>query len=757
MLVHDRARWSGPFKRAVALARAHPQVIAVNCRSDGCRAALDMAFRVNLPSESKVRGESPLGVRQEEPVRFDFPRDYPIQAPEPSLRTDFSRNHPHMQPWLTDGRPVPCIYDGHARELFHREGFAGILNQTALWLDRAAAGTLIDPNQGWEPVRRDSFGDYLIADADRLRLLAIRRRGYRFYGLTYLKIDSKTGYIYGRVSDNPASVDRGSLPNAFSGTRSGLQNSLAIVVWPAHDTSGRHVICDAYLPETVGCIGDLNSRAYDYGCAQEFDNGLTWLKLCFSRHRQLGSFTLAVVLLVHRPYQVIGSESTIELCPYVIDVVGPDHFAAGDATPVRPAAHLDPVSCRLLSRMSGEAMSERRRWTLIGAGSLGSKIALHLARAGHGPEVVVDNEVMTPHNAARHALMPSRGTKARLLCASLSDLDQKADPVVADATTPMLFESKGNGIWSCDSWALVNATASLAVHEAVSAARRMPTRTIEMSMFAGGRIGLITAEGPARNPGSGDLMAEFYAGVRETPALASEVFARADTISRQAVGQGCGSLTMPMSDGRVSLFAAGMAEYLLAMQREGLPGTGGEILIGRLSDAGLGVRWESTAVASVIVIADSLNGEHWSIHVHARADARMHAEVARWPDLETGGVLVGRISEASRTVHIVDVVDAPEDSVRSADEFVLGTRGLHRQLAALTIAVDCSLYCLGTWHSHLGGGSPSETDRATAKAVSLARLTPSVFLIRATDGYHTILADGAAAADASAGQDERTC
>ena len=753
MLVHDRVRWSGPFQRAVAIARAHPQVIAVHCRTDGCRAALDITFRVNLPNESKVRGESPSGVRQEEPVRFDFPPEYPIRAPESSVRTDFSRNHPHMQPWLTDGRPVPCIYDGDVTELLHREGFAGILNQTALWLDRAAAGTLIDPVQGWEPVRRDSFGDCLIADADRLRTLANRRRGYRFYGLSYLKID-KTGYIYGRISDNPLSVNPGTLASLFSGSRSGLRNSLTIVVWHAHDNCDRHVICDAYLPETVGCVGDLKSRASDYGCAQELDNGLTWLKLCLSRHRQLGPFPLAVVLLAHRPYHLIGSESSIELCPYVIDVER-NHFAAGDAAPVRPAAHLDPVSRRLLARMSGETMSEHVRWTLIGAGSLGSKIALHLARAGHGPDVVVDNEVLSPHNAARHGLMPSTGAKARLLCASLCDLEQRAAPVVADAGTPLLFESEENGIWSRDSWALVNATASLAVREAVSAARIMPTRTIEMSMFVGGRIGLITVEGPARNPRSDDLMAEFYAHVRETPALASAVFARADTISRQVIGQGCGSVTMPMSDGRVSLFAAGMAEYLLTGQRDGLQRSGGQVLIGRLSDAGLEVRWKCVEVAPVVAMAASLNGERWSIHVHARADARIRAEVTRWSDVETGGVLMGRLSEASRAVHIVDVVDAPEDSVRAPAEFVLGTRGLRGQLEAFSNAAEWSLYCLGTWHSHLFDGSPSGTDHATAKAVSLARLTPSVFLVRATGGYQVILAD--AAQDAPAGEDGRRC
>ena len=66
---------------------------------------------------------------------------------------DFNRNLPHMQPWLIEGRPAPCLYEGSLTELLHEEGLVGILNQTAIWLERAAMDNLLDPEQGWEPVR----------------------------------------------------------------------------------------------------------------------------------------------------------------------------------------------------------------------------------------------------------------------------------------------------------------------------------------------------------------------------------------------------------------------------------------------------------------------------------------------------------------------------------------------------------------------------------------------------------------------------
>ena len=137
-------------RRALVLISEHPGVDGVDAPlTDAASSAttVDVTFRVNLPSEWRRRGESPSGVRSREVVRFDFPAGYPLYPPSLSLREDFTRNLPHMQPWVTDGRPVPCIYDGDSAELLHREGLAGILNQTSLWLDNAALGRLIDPEQ----------------------------------------------------------------------------------------------------------------------------------------------------------------------------------------------------------------------------------------------------------------------------------------------------------------------------------------------------------------------------------------------------------------------------------------------------------------------------------------------------------------------------------------------------------------------------------------------------------------------------------
>ena len=743
-------------RRALALIPEHPEVRDVGepeAVEESGAVRVEVTFNVNLPNEWRADGESPSGVRLREAVRMDFPNGYPMAPPELSLRTDFTRDLPHMQPWTVDGRPVPCIYDGILVELLHQAGLAAILNQTAVWLDRAALGKLIDPEQGWEPVRRDVYGDLVVADAEQLRGWVDNRGGYRFVETHYLRVTgggTGTDSVQCQVSGGALPVKRGEIAKTFreralDGEQLRVGQSLAIVVWPGKESSGKEIVCDTYLPEAVEDVASLRERASLYGCRKELNEGLGWLRTCLGGLPSSRAVPLMVILLARRPIRLIGSESPIELCPYVVDIVAPELFADGAATQVRPAAHRAAVTPGLLARMAGKRDDKRLDWTLVGAGSMGSKLALHLARSGAGPTVVVDKSIMAPHNAARHALIPEVGDlqvlwtddKASKLTYALAGLDQTAKPVRADAARLLQPRGGSTSAWSRRTWAVVNTTASLALRESFGAVDTLRARVVETTLFGAGRVGVITVEGPDRNPNTVDLMAEVYAMMLEDPSVRPIVFGGEDSIARQSTGQGCGSMTMTMSDGRLSLFAAGAAEYLLGKQGGGLPKEGGEIVIGRLSHDRLGVAWESRTIKAPTEVSAG-NAKGWRVRIHDRALTKMQREAARWPNDETGGVLMGRLSEASRVVSVVDVLDAPEDSQRSPGAFVLGTRGLRRGIDEYARSVDWSLYCLGTWHSHLGDGGPSPRDHATATAVALARLTPTVFLVLTPMRFHAL-------------------
>jgi proteasome lid subunit RPN8/RPN11 len=195
---------------------------------------------------------------------------------------------------------------------------------------------------------------------------------------------------------------------------------------------------------------------------------------------------------------------------------------------------------------------------------------------------------------------------------------------------------------------------------------------------------------------------------------------------------------MVMSDARISMFAAPMAEMIAAFQRVGLPADG-RIFLGVIAEDDMSQSWRTYEVAPWKPV--TIDGAPaWGIRISNRAHTKIVEEVARWPTAETGGILVGRFSEAAQTFYVVDILPAPEDSSRSAAEFVLGTTGVRATLKEYAETCNYSLYCLGTWHSHLGPGGPSARDRATAVTVALARPAPSVLLIHTPAGYRALLA-----------------
>lgn len=746
--------------RARVVALSHPSVrSAEEPVAVGSGMQLEILIEVPMPNAWAAGGISPSGVRRFEPVRLDFPARYPIDPPEVSLRSDFLRDIAHIQPWLTpDGRPVPCIQDGKMAEFMQHEGIAGILNQTVQWLDNAAEGNLIDPAQGWEPTRRDDVIDMIVADAAALRSTVTRDGGFRFSRLEYLRREKL--WLYGQVSTDRFALNKASIKDAVKDHAGGGEyrsgRSLALVVWPGKQPSGKPVICETYAPDTVKNLRELEAKASTFGCLKELKDGLSRLVHCAKDYDPAGPFPAAVILCARRPFNLIGSDSTIELCFYTLDFYAANALPEGDETPVRPASHRDKITPALLATLSGlPAVSDPTPWTLIGAGSLGSKIALQMGRAGRGPAAVVDPAMMAPHNAARHAMIPYTGdmqtlsldTKARQLSQALAGLSQDCAAITEDIAKVLTKPGLAKQAWRKKTWAVVNTTASLRVRAALCSSA-LTQRVIEALLYAEGKLGLIATEGRGRNPNIADLIAEFYALGRDNKHIAPLLYPEksAHQVVRVTVGEGCGSPTMQISDGKISMYAAGASEYLLSRQEGGLP-NGGELVIGRLQDTGMGIMWERIQVAPTTIVV-SENGMPWTIRINPRAADKIAREVVRCPMTETGGVLMGRQDEAAQSFYIVDVLPAPEDSVRTPTEFILGTRGLKKSLQDYLTSTNVALYCLGTWHSHLAPSGPSTIDKQTAQAMGLARLAPSLLLIHTPDGYRAVLADQTSGAGA---------
>lgn len=101
-----------------------------------------------------------------------FGSDWPLSAPEPFLRADFPLNLPHINPHRQGELVSPCLFEGSLNELLHRFGLDAVVDQLIDWLHKAAAGTLLDLEQGWEPTRRDSCPSTVVFSAEKVAAAA---------------------------------------------------------------------------------------------------------------------------------------------------------------------------------------------------------------------------------------------------------------------------------------------------------------------------------------------------------------------------------------------------------------------------------------------------------------------------------------------------------------------------------------------------------------------------------------------------------
>jgi len=471
----------------------------------------------------------------------------------------------------------------------------------------------------------------------------------------------------------------------------------------------------------------------------------------------LVEFPIFLIMGVRRPYRLIGSDSSLELIPYVIECKVTDRegplptsvVTFSEDSRVVPLGHRHKVTKKLLRRMSGfpETM-DGGPIVLIGCGSVGSKIAMHLARSGQEPFVLIDRAPFSPHNVARHALTPPAELpgipKASLLAGEIGQLRLEAEPIAAD----IIEMCKGQGHTTSplvrDNRLVIESTGSLAVRDMLASLPQghLRGKLLHAVLHAEGTVGIMAIEGRGRNPNVNDLVLRFYDECVDDAELRS-LFSGNPSLRRQEVGLGCGSQTMVMPDTRVSLFSAGIAQRAMQILAAGDGELEkGELWIGKLARDEMGVAWKPVRIRRTKTL--QFQGRNlWQARIPEVVFRQMKEEMGVWGEMETGGVLIGRISLYNRCFNISRLVEAPPDSVRTKNSFVLGIEGLRQKVQEIHDKSGGVLTYLGTWHSHPRGGEASPTDKFSLDRLTKLRFgTPATGLIVMPSGLRMIVEEG---------------
>ena len=672
---------------------------------------MDVTFDVDLPSRVSRRGQTNEGVQAKETVTFIFDNEDHVAAPVPVLRKDFNTDLPHMTP-QAEGGPVPCLAMGSNDDLLMYEGgHIGFLSRVGRWLDDAAQDGLCNEEAGWEPIPVfDSELERVVFPSEQVaqilpggsaRFSDVVFEYQREFGTSYvLHLDKK------RARQEPEHVW-----------------PLLMAVGPEGKLSKWRSVHE------VRTLRDLE-QVICQQCGKQAKLGPVLTEM---RKGRVPADKMLVIVALRRPFVLAGMESNVELIPFLVE----GGIEDPTTSQVRVLRHLESVSRDLVKRVTqndwgGASCSSL---VLVGAGSLGSKVGMHLAKGGLPRLTVVDPGTFNPHNGIRHAFSPKLGEKAPFPKAFL--LAREAEEFGIDSVERFNLQSVKETDYrqpSTPEWALLlDTTASPALRERCIRDRPRFTRYANSAFHRHGEGAHLYVEGDDSNPRVDDLMAWSMDKALEDRSLGNILFTTGDpALEEVAIGMGCQSMTMPMDDIDASALSAGVARNVEQVMKQGLPKDG--LAIWGIKGEEVGSwDWQSHRVGPARCVEPSDQTCHWEVRVLDGPNQEMVARTKDGIPNEVCGAVVGRVDRLNKRIYVTRLIAEPESLDGASTRCDVQLPKLRDRLDKIRRRSNEALSFLGTWHSHPQGGAPSETDVTTLREFAKLMGGPP-FLMLIIDG-----------------------
>ena len=694
--------------------------------------AVALIVHVRLPFEGPVND---VDIREEEPVILRLHRDrYPhFGTAAFSNRLDFPRDQfPHLNP-VNPSSPVSfCLHRDDLNEWMVERTISELIDRVRKWLFDAASNWLIPPGDGWDPIRIIQPTGISVYPAGAIQSLLQKqwKRTHGGAGFSILRYK-----LLPHSSDDPLADDAS---YTIEWTEVVSEHKASRVAKEIHKLTQRHDllqstdrhllgmlihaakdnICDTYfadIPKTLTQLLQLGSDL-ELPVAQA-------LELFQRRNYQLFK-GIPIILAIKRPFNLAGVESDTELLNLVIrsdeETMIKDGSWNGKAI-VAPLLNVGPLDASKAKEISRTKKVGNPTMLIIGCGALGSKLVMHMARAGLINLTLVDDDVLLPHNLVRHGLMANRVgiNKADALREEIAHMYRGQSKVKSLPSNgfDILHDNKKhlfkNSVW------LVDTTASKAFQEAVVASHLLgDTRVMRAELAYEGQIGMMRIEGRKRNPRLDDIEAYLFTLACEHDYLSDWLEAERSAAESElgftgiAVGAGCHTFTMPLADDVISFHAAHIStSFRRYIEQASDVGHLHVLFLGHQGD----MSSQRMAVPKFEILRADNDGS-WEIRIANPAKQEILRLTEESGLNETGGILIGKVNRARRVIHVTKALPAPPDSQSTADSFVTGITDVPDVVKRIQSRTGGLIAYVGDWHTHpQGGGQMSQQDKETAR------------------------------------------
>lgn len=654
-----------------------------------------VVVRLDLTLDLPTRyNEATALVRAEEPVFVEFTSDYPDRVPRAYIgRNDFDFAHaPHIYCETKSGlRPI-CLFRGNGDEWFANMEIEDFVKHLRSWYDDLASGVNIEDGGEFEPLRCEGYTSTIIYDYERLsdEIDKADEQPNEFFLVIYERLKKKLIRLTG--------------DNNWLLKMPGLEKKDIVLGAVCKDVSKR--CCDGYdvlMPRTY-----LELQEYAGKHGMEIDAAVS--DILGKVDGDTSSFI--IILAIRRSKKLIGVNSYYQFVNFeiLLDTDDAGKKVLTSTSKVQFHCHQSAFTTKKAHEISNLNMGINPSLFVAGCGALGSKIAMHLVRAGITNILFSDPDTMSEHNLSRHVLFDDSVNKNKA-----SELERVTDLMYCLERIKAGSSRKGikSVLEDADIMSqrkpdyLLDFTASKVVNNQLVNIENRPT-AISAAIYDNGSFGLLLCEGKGDGARLDDVMATFLAQYK-ADAFVSNYLMREKGLSREStallnVGLGCNSETFILADDVISLYASAMSITIKDIFADNYPDGGCWMYI-RDDDGSLKVH------RIEVPPYYCYDAKTWKVRISEQAFKDIVEQAETAGTFETGGYLLGQCNLKTNTIHVIDTIEAPEDTIHRGDYLVLGKKGIKKNLSQVERRSGATFGYVGEWHSHpYGPNEFSATD-----------------------------------------------
>lgn len=645
-----------------------------------------VVVRLVLSLELPTRyDETTALVRSEEPVYVEFFSDYPDRVPRVFIgRNDFDFDHtPHIYIEKDGMRPI-CLFRGNGDEWFANMEIEDFIKHLRSWYEDLASGVNIEDGGEFEPLRLEGYTATMSYDYERLsdEIDKADELSEEKFLVIYQRLEKKLIRLTG--------------DNLWLLKMPGLGKKDVILGAVCHDSSKKS--CDRYdvvLPRT---FLELQEYANKHGV--EIDAAVNDILSKIDGDTSC----FIIILAIRRSKKLIGVNSYYQFVNFEIvrDKDTDGQYVLTPSSKVQFHRHESPFTTKKAHEISKLNTEITPSLIIAGCGALGSKIAMHLVRAGINNILFSDPDTMSEHNLSRHVLFYDSVLKNKAYeMESVTNLMYYHEQSKAEASHKIIKSilEDADVISKRKPDYLLDFTASKVVHNQLVNIEKRPT-AISAAIFDNGKFGLLLCEGNGGGVRLDDLMVTVFAQYKTDP-FVSDYLMREKGLSNEPasllnVGLGCNSETFILADDVISLYAASMSITIK------------NIFAGNHADGGCWMYMTDTDGCLKVQKIEvpqfyCYDMDTWKVRISDQVVNNIVDQAEEAGINETGGYLLGQCNLKTNTIHVMDTIGAPDDTIHRGDYLVLGKAGIRKKLSQIERRSGATFGYVGEWHSHPNG------------------------------------------------------